>query len=308
MTGIPFVEPIDDAPWGRAEQVAPLVHRVIARNPSKFTYRGTGTYILGTRDVVVIDPGPRRWLHRRALARALRGTTVVGIVVTHCHADHSPLAGWLRDRTGAPTWAIGPHGHRPEADDPDLPREAVDLDFAPSRPVVDGEVFCETDEFALTAVATPGHTSNHLCVAMSSAGMSESALFTGDHVMGWSTTIVSPPDGDMADYIASLHKVRERADTVLWPTHGGPVRDPGPFLDAYIEHRLSRERQILGQLSGGPRTIGEMVAVLYAEVNPALHKPAERSVWSHLRKLIDEGAVRADSEPPDLASHYELAR
>lgn len=308
MTTIPFVEAIDDAPWGRVEQVAPHVRRVIARNPSKFTYRGTGTYILGSRNVVVIDPGPRKWSHRRALARALDGVNVIGIVVTHCHADHSPLAEWLRRRTGAPTWAIGPHGHAAEPHEPGVPREAVDLDFAPTHPVVDGEMFCATDEFSLEAVATPGHTSNHLCVAMMPAGAAESALFTGDHVMGWSTTVVSPPDGDMADYIASLRKVRARRDTVLWPTHGGPVRDPAPFLDAYIEHRLARERQILGELADGPRTITEIVAVLYAKVDPALHKPAARSVWSHLLKLVAEGAVVAESEKPDLVSRYSLSR
>jgi glyoxylase-like metal-dependent hydrolase (beta-lactamase superfamily II) len=308
VTTIPFVDPIDDASWGVAEHVAPLVRRVIARNPSKFTYRGTGTYILGTRDVVVVDPGPRKWSHRRALARALRGTNVVGIVVTHCHTDHSPLAAWLRARTGAPTWAIGPHGHVPEPDDPDLPRESVDTDFAPSSPVTDGETFCDTGEYALTAVATPGHTSNHLCIAMTTAGSDRSDLFTGDHVMGWSTTVVSPPDGDMADYIASLRKVRERDDAVLWPTHGGPVRNPGPFLDAYIEHRLERERQILAELAIGPRTIADMVAVLYAAVDPALHKPAARSVWSHLLKLVAEGAVIADPPEAGLSARYELAR
>lgn len=320
MSAIPFVPRIDDAPYSIAEQVSPLIRRVIANNPSKFTYRGTGTYIVGTKDVVVIDPGPQIDSHREALERALEGCRVVGIAVTHCHADHSPLAKWLAEETGAPRLAIGPHAEHPgytheddshldppnmEPDpaDHDEHKEPIDTDFVPDVAVVDGETFIATKEFSLTAVATPGHTSNHMCVAFAE----ESALFTGDHVMGWSTTVVSPPDGDMADYMASLMKVIHRDDKVLWPTHGGPVTEPQVFLRAYAQHRYERERQIISQLEQGPRTIHEIVEVLYADVATQLHRPARRSVWSHLRKLHNDGVViPEDGGEPRLLATYRL--
>lgn len=317
---IPFVPRIDSAPYAVCEQVAPLVQRVIARNPSKFTYHGTGTYILGTRDVVVIDPGPSLDSHRDALWATLRQRHVVGIVVTHCHSDHSPLAQWLHEETGAPRYAIGPHrvyddfveedDHDPTEDEADSEsgdekeeRETIDLAFQPDIAVVDGEEFFRSTEFALTAVATPGHTSNHLCVAMDT----QSALFTGDHVMGWSTTVVSPPDGDMAAYIESMRKVIGRRDEILWPTHGGPVTDPQPFLQAYLQHRLDRERQIIEQIASGNTTIHGIVTVLYANVDKRLHRPARRSVWSHIRKLVDENTLETtDGGPPRLLATYEV--
>ena len=317
---IPFVPRIDDAPYAECEHVAPLVQRVIARNPSKFTYHGTGTYILGTTDVVVIDPGPTLDSHRDALWSALGHRNVVGIVVTHCHSDHSPLAQWLHEETGAPRYAIGPHrvyddfveedDHDPTEDEADdtgteekEERETIDLAFRPDVAVVDGEKFLQTSEFSLTAVATPGHTSNHLCVAMDAA----SALFTGDHVMGWSTTVVSPPDGDMAAYIESMHKVIGRHDEILWPTHGGPVTNPQPFLQAYVQHRLDRERQIVEQIALGNSTIPGIVKVLYANVDIRLHRPARRSVWSHIRKLVNENRLATtDGGPPRLLATYEL--
>lgn len=317
---IPFVPRIDDVPYCESMQVSPLVRRVIASNPSKFTYRGTGTYIIGTKDVVVIDPGPRIDSHRDALARALENLNVVGIVVTHCHSDHSPLAEWLHAETGAARFAIGPHrvyegfveedDHDPSEDDPaekekesEEERETIDLAFAPDVAVTDGEWFFQTREFRLQAVATPGHTSNHLCVAMDA----ENALFTGDHVMGWSTTVVSPPDGDMAQYFDSMRKCIARRDSILWPTHGGPVTDVQPFLTAYLEHRLERERQIIEQIAAGNDTIPGMVKVLYASVPVGLHRPARRSVWSHLRKLVDDGRVATvDGGAPRLLGAYRL--
>lgn len=319
---IPFVPRIDDAPRGVATRVTPLIERVIADNPSKFTYHGTGTYIVGGRDCAVIDPGPRIASHRGALERALDGRNVVGIVVTHCHGDHSPLAAWLHEVTGAPRFAIGPHrqiegwaeedDHFPDEEvdddttatsDDEEERETIDLDFVPDVAVRDGEMFLSTREFSMTAVATPGHTSNHMCVAMPE----ESTLFTGDHVMGWSTTVVSPPDGDMADYIDSLRKVIGRRDGVLWPTHGGAVTDPAPFLEAYLAHRLERERQIIAQIAAGNDTIPGIVRVLYAAVDKRLHRPARRSVWSHLRKLRDEGVVATvDGGEPRLLGEYRL--
>ena len=318
---IPFVPRIDDAPYAVIEQMSPLVQRVIAKNPSKFSYHGTGTYLLGTQDVVVIDPGPILDSHRDALIAALDGRRVAGIVVTHCHSDHSPLTAWLHEYTGATRYAIGPHrqfegwveedDHDSSEDEPlaekekdtDEERETTDLAFSPDVAVTDNEVFLKTSEFSLHAVATPGHTSNHLAVAMSV----ENALFTGDHVMGWSTTIVAPPDGDMRQYMDSMRKIINRTDHILYPTHGGPVTDPHPFLVAYLEHRLERERQIVSQISLGNNTIPGIVKVLYAQISLQLHRPARRSVWSHLRKLCDDGVVStADGEAPRLLGEYRI--
>lgn len=317
---IPFVPRIDDAPYAVPEQVSPLIQRVIAKNPSKFSYHGTGTYILGTKDVVVIDPGPKLDSHRDALLAALKGRNVVGIVVTHCHSDHSPLTEWLHAETNATRYAIGPHkvyegfveedDHDPSEEDPDEKkdeseeeRETIDLGFSPDVAVRDGEVFLKTSEFSLTAVATPGHTSNHLSVAMDV----DRTLFTGDHVMGWSTTVVSPPDGDMRAYIESMHKVIGRNDAILWPTHGGPITDPQPFLHAYLDHRLEREKQIVLQIAAGNDTIPGIVKVLYANIDKRLHRPARRSVWSHLRKLVDDGVVvTTDGGAPRLLGTYKL--
>ncbi|MEY4633431.1 MAG: hypothetical protein RLZ18_803 [Actinomycetota bacterium] len=317
---IPFVPRIDDAPYFECTQVSPLIQRVIAKNPSKFSYHGTGTYIIGSKDVVVIDPGPKLDSHRDALIAAINGRNVVGIVVTHCHSDHSPLTQWLHEFTEAPRYAIGPHktyegfleedDHDPSEDDPEEKpeseeeRETIDLAFAPDIAVVDGEWFLKTSEFSLQAVATPGHTSNHLAVALDA----ENALFTGDHVMGWSTTVVSPPDGDMRQYFESMHKVIGRTDGILWPTHGGPVTDPQPFLRAYLDHRIDREKQIVAQIALGNNTIPGIVKVLYAAIDKKLHRPARRSVWSHLRKLVDEGVVvTSDGGAPRLLGSYELA-
>ena len=320
MTPIPFVT-LDDPHYCEAVQVSPLIRRVIARNPSKYTYLGTGTYIIGRGDVAVIDPGPLLDAHRDALTAALGGETVRTIVVTHCHGDHSPLAAWLRETTGAPTVAFGPHGavdDEPDEPDPedvepaaeseapdahDEPKETLDLDFDPDVRVADGAVAATGPGYTLRAVHTPGHTSNHMCYALDE----ERALFTGDHVMGWSTTIVSPPDGDMRSYVDSLRKVQGRADATLWPTHGAPVTEPGPFLQAYLDHRLAREAQVLEMVRAGVTKIVDIVDVLYVDVKPELHKPARRSVLAHLVKLVDDGQVTCDTERPRVRSHYTPA-
>ncbi len=319
MSPIPFVT-LDDPHYGEAVQVSPLIRRVIAHNPSKYTYLGTGTYIVGHGDVAVIDPGPSNDAHRDALAAALAGERVRTIVVTHCHADHSPLAAWLRETTGAPTVAFGPHGAvDDEPDEPDEaeppapesgdepaavtteePRETIDVGFDPDVRVADGEIAATGPGYTLRAVHTPGHTSNHLCIALDEAR----ALFTGDHVMGWSTTVVSPPDGDMRAYIDSLRKVQGRADGSLWPTHGAPVDDPGPFLQAYLDHRLEREAQVLDIVRAGVTRIVDMVDILYADVRQELHKPARRSVLAHLVKLVGDGQVACDTDPARLRSTY----
>lgn len=311
MTPIPFVQ-LDDPRYGSSVPLSPLVRRVVANNPSKFTYLGTGTYIVGQGDVAVIDPGPRLDTHRQALLDALHGEQVVAVLVTHCHADHSPLATWLGDQFDAPTVGIGPHrslgelwpneawprfpvpDEAPTTDADVTIEESVDTAFCPEVAVTDGEVAARGAGWTLTTVATPGHASNHACYALAE----ERALFTGDHVMGWSTTVISPPDGDMKAYLASLDAVRGRGDAVLYPTHGAPVTEPGPFLDAYRAHRLEREAQVLAAIRGGLSTLAEIVPVLYADVRPALHAPAARSVMAHVLKLIDDGAVRVGGDAP----------
>lgn len=304
----PTFETLDDVEYGRVDEIADGIRRVIAENPSKFTYRGTGTYVIGHGDVVVVDPGPLLDSHRDALAAALAGERVRGILITHCHSDHSPLAAWLRAETGAPTFAFGPHGPVDEDDDDDdeiddgvKVEETIDVGFVPDVAVADGEVVAAAPGLSVTAIHTPGHTSNHTCYALEEP----SVLFTGDHVMGWSTTVVSPPDGDMSDYIESLRKVAGRRDAMLIPTHGSPRRDGPEYVAALVEHRLERERQVVEAVRRGLDTIPTIVADLYSDVRVELHKPAGRSVLAHLVKLVGEGKVAVDGgSRPRLASRY----
>jgi glyoxylase-like metal-dependent hydrolase (beta-lactamase superfamily II) len=288
---------LDTVEYGRSEQVTPLIRRVLAENPSKFTYRGTGTYVVGHGDVVVIDPGPVLDSHKAALERALAGETVRAILVTHCHADHSPLAAWLREQVGAPTIAFGPHASATEPDDGDDEiddgvklEEALDRAFSPDMVVNDGDVAFAGAGLTFTAVHTPGHTSNHMCYALAE----ERALFTGDHVMGWSTTVVSPPDGDMRAYVESLRKVAGRHDAVLWPTHGPSRTDAREYVQALVDHRLEREHAVLVAVRSGLDNVGSIVARLYADVPVELHKPAARSVLAHLVGLVQDGSVATD--------------
>jgi glyoxylase-like metal-dependent hydrolase (beta-lactamase superfamily II) len=303
----------DEFEYGRVDAVGTGLRRVIAENPSKFTYRGTGTYIIGRGDVAVVDPGPNLDSHRDALARALAGDRVRAILVTHCHADHSPLAAWLAAESGAPTYAFGPHP-RPDPDDADEQaeleaeiaegvkvEETTDYDFVPDVAVADGEIAVSGPGWTVRGVHTPGHTSNHMCWEL----VEQRALFPGDHVMGWSTTVVSPPDGDMAAYIESLRKVAGRRDAVYLPTHGPVMRDPVPYVDALVEHRLEREEQVLAAVRDGLVEIPAIVALLYAGVAEELHKPAGRSVLSHLVKLVDEGRIAVvDGARPRLTSTF----
>jgi glyoxylase-like metal-dependent hydrolase (beta-lactamase superfamily II) len=296
MAGIPFVRELEFT-YGEARQVSPLVQRLIAENPGPFTYLGTGVYIVGTREVAVLDPGPAIDTHFEALKRALHGRTVSHVFVTHSHMDHSPLAHPLAQWAGCKVYAGGA-AIRTESE---VRLEAGDdLSFRPDVTLADGEVFHGPD-WTIEAVATPGHTSNHFCFAL----QEEKALFAGDHVMGWSTTVISPPDGHMGAYIASLQKIRARGYSTIWPTHGPPIRDVEPFLDAYIAHRRAREDAILARLEAGDRRIPDMVKVIYKDVDKRLHPAACHSVLAHMIHLVETGRVAADGGL-DLSTEYRL--
>ena len=276
-----------DPRHGDVVQVAPGVQRVVARNPSKYTAWGTGTYLVGDRDVAVIDPGPADDDHVAALLAAIGRRRVTHLLVTHTHADHSPAAAALRDATGAPTLGYGPHP--PGADE--HAEEHGDRAFVPDVELRDGDVIAGAG-FEFECLHTPGHLSNHLCFAE----RTRRCLFTGDHVMGWSTSVISPPAGDLVDYLASLRRLLDRDDEVLYPTHGPPVTEPRQHVQALLDHRLERERQIVELLGSGPHDIPSIVAVLYADVRPELHEPAGRSVHAHLLALGDRGAVQVDDD------------
>ena len=277
-----------DIPYGTAAAVTPLVRRIVARNPSPFTFHGTGTYVVGRGTVAVIDPGPALDAHVAALAAALDGETVSHILITHTHVDHSPAAAALKALTGAPTYGYGPHG----ADRGVPVEEGGDFDFVPDHVVNDGDVVTGPG-WTLDAVHTPGHTSNHLCFAL----REERSLFSGDHVMGWSTTVVSPPDGDMAAYMRSLDKLRRRDDARYYPTHGAPVAEPAAYVRALAGHRRRREAQILRCISDGLDTIPAMVRAMYADIDPRLHGAAGRSVLAHLIHLAERERVTREGPP-----------
>ena len=276
------------APYNVLEQLEPGIARVLAPNPSAFTYTGTQTYLAGEAEVAVIDPGPDLPEHLDALREAIGGRPVAAIMCTHTHRDHSPAARPLAQATGAPIIGCGPlalDDGGPRAD------AAFDRDYAPDRALADGEGL-EVDGRRLTAVATPGHTSNHLCFADEASG----ALFTGDHVMAWSTTVVFPPDGDMADYMASLDKLQQRDDRIYYPAHGPPVINPRQLVRGFIGHRMQRERQVLGLLEERALTVPEIVAAAYPGLDPRLVVAAGGSVLAHLRDLEGRGMVGTDGE------------
>ena len=294
---IPFVHAI--APrHGEAVRLSPLVRRIVAPNPGPFTYTGTGTYLVGRGRVAVIDPGPDLPAHVDAILEATTGETITHILVTHTHRDHSAAAPRLAAATGAPTCGHGPHGGRGRRDtrapDDDTAHveEGVDRDFVPDIALGDGDAV-EGAGWRLEALWTPGHTSNHLCFALDA----ERALFTGDHVMGWSTSVIVPPDGDMAAYLAALERLRRRDDAILWPTHGPPIREPRRFLDALIAHRHAREAAIEAAVRAGRSRLADIVRVVYADTPESLHAAAACSVLAHLIHLAERGKVRIEGPP-----------
>ncbi len=286
---------LSNEPYAIAEQISPLVRRVLARNASPFSYTGTQTYIVGHDEVAVIDPGPYGDdpAHVGELVRLLAGERITAIMCTHTHRDHSPAAAPLKQLTGAPII-----GCAPLVLDDDGPRADAGFDatYAPDRVLADGEALSGTD-WTLTAVATPGHTSNHLCYALAE----EKALFSGDHIMGWSTTVVSPPDGDMADYMASLALMIERDDVVYYPAHGPQVDTPQRLARGMMGHRKQREGQILRLLERGVGAIPDMVAEMYKGLDVRLRGAAGRSVLAHLIDLRNRGVVIETNEAWSLA-------
>ena len=266
----------------------PLVRRLLAPNPSPFTYTGTETYLVGRGEVAVIDPGPDLAEHVDAILAATQGERIAAILCTHTHRDHSPAARMLQAKIGAPI--VGCAALTLEDDGPRADA-AFDPDYRPDRVLADGESVSGPG-WTLEAVATPGHTSNHLCFALRES----KALFSGDHIMGWSTTVVSPPDGDMADYMRSLDRLLGRNDRIYYPAHGEPVTEPQRFVRAVATHRRQRERQILDLLEQEAQAVPAMVAAMYRGIDPRLHGAAGRSVLAHLIDLEARDRVWRDGE------------
>ena len=298
MTSIPFVREFDFE-YGRCDQLSPLIRRVVAHNPGPFTYTGTGVYIIGSDDVAVIDPGPLQGDHMAALDQALDGQRVTHVFVTHHHLDHSPLAHPLARKHGAKVYGFGPQNIAPTGGEVRL-EAGDDVSFQPDIQVEDEQVFAGSN-WSVRALHTPGHTSNHVCYALEE----ENTLFSGDHVMAWSTSVISPPDGHMGDYLRELARIRDKQYDRLWPTHGPAVENPSKFIQAYIDHRLQREEQILVQLHAGLSDIKDMVAVMYADVDKRLHPAAAHSVLAHMIHLVETGRVVTDGAL-DLQARYSL--
>ena len=319
--------------YGEVTQLSPLIRRVVAKNPNPFTFTGTGVYLVGTGDVAVIDPGPTLDEHLDAVLAALDETErVTKILITHTHTDHTAGVAKLVARTGAATYGFGPHGPVPDVDPmekvsfdeyftaeesadfkkqwdelPDeLRREGPDTDFRPDVAVTDGDritVGTGAGSATIEVVHTPGHTSNHVCFAL----VEERTLFTGDHVMGWATSVISPPDGDLFDYMNSLRKLLVRDDVRYWPTHGPAIDNPQEYVQAFIDHRSGREAQIVEALGSGPSTIKDLVPGMYAEVDKRLWRAAANSVYSHLLALHRDGrVVVVDGGEPSITAVWRL--
>jgi len=301
LTDIPFVKSFDFT-YGEAAHVSPLVRRVIANNPGPFTYTGSGTYLIGAKGpVAVIDPGPDDEAHTEALIAAAP-TGISHILITHTHHDHCGGARMLAEKTNAPVLGFGPHPQHnaPPLDDHAL-EEGGDKNFAPDETINDGAII-EGDGWTLQAVHTPGHLSNHLCFALDQ----EKALFTGDHIMGWATTVIIPPTGHMGAYFDSLEKLLTRDDEIYYPTHGAPIKSPRRFVRAVRTHRRIRDGQIIEQLKQGRTQIKDMVAAMYADIDPRLHGAASMNVLAHLIRLVEVDVVAVDGDAT-LGADYRLA-
>jgi glyoxylase-like metal-dependent hydrolase (beta-lactamase superfamily II) len=290
---IPFDKRFD-LPPGQVEEVRPGLRRILCNNPGPFTYKGTVSYIIGKGHVAIIDPGPLDEAHIGALLDAVRGETVTHIFITHTHRDHSPAAARIKAETGASTCGEGPHRAARPLNIGEAPRleSGGDHDFRPDAVLADGDIVAG-EGWTIEAIATPGHTANHMAYALKGTDV----LFSGDHVMAWSTPVVAPPDGAMSDYMASLEKLLHRSETVYFPGHGGAVKDARPFVAHYIRHRHSREQSILHRLGKGEADIPTLVRAIYIGLDPRLTKAAGLSVLAHLEDLVARGQVQTDGQP-----------
>ena len=296
MDRIPFKRELSFE-YGQAAQISPLIRRVVAKNPSMFTLHGTGTYIVGKGNVAIIDPGPNIPEHVAAVLETVRGETVTDIVITHTHIDHSPATPHVKAATQATTWGFGPHGTTHTGEQVE---EGADYDFVPDRELRDN-MLVEGNGWTLEALHTPGHTSNHICLALKE----ENIMFSGDHVMGWSTSVISPPDGDMGSYLQSLEKLLARQEIRYWPTHGPAIESPQEFVQAFISHRRKREEDIKSCLHAGMTKIPDIVEQLYKSTDPKLYGAAGRSVLAHLIHMAETGRVLCD-EMPSVHSSFQL--
>ncbi len=329
-----------DPQYGECVEVAPLIRRVVARNPNAFTFTGTGVYLIGRGDVAVVDPGPNLAEHLDAIQSCLDADESINhILVTHTHTDHTAGVPALKERTGARTYGFGPHGPV-SADDPlerldfsahisaeenelfaaewaalpeELKREGPDSEFVPDIVVGHGTADArgssgriEGEGWTVEVVHTPGHTSNHVCFRLVDDGTGTSALFTGDHVMGWATSVISPPDGDLFDYLGSLERLLVADDGYFLPTHGPIISDPSPYVRSFIEHRNGRTEQIVGLLENGPQTVVDLVPVMYAEVDKRLWRAAGNSVYSHLLALHSEGRASCADDSTSITGMWSL--
>lgn len=278
---------------GVAERVSPLIRRLICPNAGPYTASGTCSYVIGHGEVAILDPGPADAAHVEALLAMIAAERLAAIVVTHTHRDHSPGARLLQARTGAPVVGCGPHvAARSLAEGETRLDAGADPDHRPDRVLVEGERLSGPG-WTLAAVETPGHTMNHLAFALAE----DSALFSGDHVMAWSTTVVAPPDGSMRAYMASLDKLRDRPEATFWPGHGGPVRDPGRFVRGLASHRRQRETAIRARLAAGDRDVAAIVGAIYQGLRPALIGAAALSVFAHLEDLVERGLAATEGSP-----------
>ena len=299
---IPFDKSFNLVP-GVPEQVMPGVRRLLCNNPSPFTFKGTVSYIIGTGEVAIIDPGPDDPAHIAALLDAVHGQTVTHIFVTHTHRDHSPAVSAVKAATGALVLAEGPHRAARPLNVGEAPRldASNDADFRPDLALADGEVVSGRG-WTIEAVATPGHTANHMSYALQGTDV----LFSGDHVMAWSTPVVAPPDGSMGDYMVSLEKLRARSEQIYLPGHGGAVTNAPRFVAAYILHRKAREAAIVRQLEKGESDIPALVSAVYANLDPRLVRAAGMSVLAHLEDLVARGTILSDG-PPSITGRYRFA-
>ena len=287
---------------GQATEIAPGVRALVANNPGPFTFKGTVSYVVGRGSVAIVDPGPEDDAHVASLLDAVRGETVNGIFVTHTHRDHSPAVPKIKAATGATVYAEGPHRparplHIGETERLDA---SGDLDFCPDIALADGDVVTG-DGWTIEAITTPGHTANHTAYAFKEADL----IFSGDHVMAWSTSIVAPPDGAMSDYMASLQKLARRSEPIYLPGHGGPVREAPRFVQGYIRHRQGREESILRRLAKGAADIPTLVRAIYIGLDPRLSGAAALSVLAHLEDLVARGLVATEGTP-SISRTYRL--